>query len=310
MAMANIPSFKLPQFAYDFGSGDTEPGAHWLPGIAAETVIGIILYHLIFFQLLKRLLLSWHSSRPYWSYLLTYKGLFHSNVQIEIVYVQLLAIHHLIGGSMMLYGWYVGDAAWFAQGALFDLFDAVHDTFAMCVPSWPFEDRNKKLMTLMIPHHAFSFLICWPVIMSGLHQDPNCQLVGVSLLFAGGVSCSSLGYARTLRRYSHTEAIQEAVVNVFNLSVYLFCRFYVYPLAMYQLISDVWTDLSGAFRVMMIIVNICMLFFNVLIAVDATSMTARSIRNAFKGGKKTTVPRTGADKERKILHHKVEDKLG
>ena len=54
-----------------------------------------------------------------------------ANVQVEIVYISILAAHHLTGGGMMMYGFVTGNTAIFIQGAIFDLADAVHDTALM-----------------------------------------------------------------------------------------------------------------------------------------------------------------------------------
>ena len=53
------------------------------------------------------------------------------NVQVEVVYSNLLAIHHTVGGALMIYGWYTGNPAIWAQGAIIDLVDAIHDTALM-----------------------------------------------------------------------------------------------------------------------------------------------------------------------------------
>ena len=36
------------------------------------------------------------------------------------------------------------------------------------LPAWPFADRDPTLMTVFLPHHAFSFIITVPAIISGM----------------------------------------------------------------------------------------------------------------------------------------------
>ena len=52
-------------------------------------------------------------------------------MQIEVLYMTILGIHHLVGGAMMMYGFLTGNTAIWIQGAIFDLADAVHDTALM-----------------------------------------------------------------------------------------------------------------------------------------------------------------------------------
>ena len=82
------------------------------------------------------------------------------------------------------------------------------------LPAWPFDDRNPKLLMLFLPHHAFSFIITVPVIITGMAADVHAQKIGACLLFAGGVSALILSFTRTCDRRDPCQAWQEVCMCV------------------------------------------------------------------------------------------------
>ena len=88
------------------------------------------------------------------------------------------------------------------------------------LPAWPFDDRDPKMLSLVLPHHAFSLIIAVPAIITGMAEDVNAQKIGASLLFAGGVSCMILAYTRTCDRRDPCQAWQCVRMCA---CVYVFC---------------------------------------------------------------------------------------
>lgn len=274
-------------FIEDFGSGNPEPGTHWLKGILMETAILIVLYRIVFFMGVKPALeYMYKSNKKTWDYMLTFKGMFHPNVQIEVVYLSILSVHHIIGGAMMVYGVVYERPDIWIQGAIFDLVDAVHDTFLMILPAWPFSDRNPQLLMLLIPHHAFSFVITVPAIVSGLGHDTDAQTIGACLLAAGGISAGALCFTRTCDRRDPAQAWQEAICWICNTIFYDYCRFYVFPIAVYNIISTKWSTYGVPMQAALVLVVLFMTFFNVMIGLDVHLTTLNRLKTALAGGEK------------------------
>jgi len=78
--------------------------AFTLISIAIELSVLLLLYRVLFFTVLKGFLLKLFEQQSWWEYLTTYEGIFTKNTQVEVVYISLNGLHHLIGGLMMVYG--------------------------------------------------------------------------------------------------------------------------------------------------------------------------------------------------------------
>lgn len=136
-------------FIEDFGSGNPEPGMHWLKGILTETAIVIVLYRIVFFMALRPALeYMYKSNKKTWESMLTSTGKIHPNVQIEVFYVYILCVHQLIGGALMVYGVVYERPDIWIQGAIVDLVFAVHNTF---IRGWPFSDIETIFLLLINP---------------------------------------------------------------------------------------------------------------------------------------------------------------
>jgi len=77
--------------------------AFTLTSIAIELAILLVIYRVVFFNMLKRSINQVYAARPWWDYLSTYKGLYSKDSQKEVIYLTLIGIHHLLGGFVMLY---------------------------------------------------------------------------------------------------------------------------------------------------------------------------------------------------------------
>lgn len=266
------------RFAKDFGSDNTEPGSHWIPGILIETAVLIIIYRIVFFKLLGGALQGvmperGDSSLRFWKRLSAenpkpIKGIFHPDAQREFHYCFILAVHHLIGGGLMGYGVLYNNPTIWAQGAIIDLVDAVHDSALMVIPQWPFEDRNPKLMVLVLPHHLSSIIITVPSIVFGLHMNKDVQMIGACLLLAGGIGLGVLCFCRTMDRTKHSDLIMEFLSWTMNMIFFHYCRYYIFTGCCYNLFRDHWHEWSAPIATAMITAVLCMTFFNVLVTID------------------------------------------
>lgn len=76
-------------------------------------------------------------------------------------------------------------------------------------PLWPFDDRDPKLLQMMIPHHLCALIITLPAICNGMHEMEDAQLIGASLLLAGGMTDAIVCLTRTRDRRDPVQAWQE-----------------------------------------------------------------------------------------------------
>ena len=197
----------------------------------------------------------------------------------------------------------------------------LHFVVVQILPAWPFDDRDPKLITLFLPHHAFSFIITIPVIITGMAEDVNVQKIGASLLFAGGVSGMILAYTRTLDRRDPCQAWQavcmyvcmrvcvlywkhmcvgsnefidcvqlrvlhQAIAWIINGAFYDYCRWWVFPVCAYNLLNDRWASMGTAMQVAGVVVLVFMVFFNFLVGVDLHMTVFNRIKVALAGGQK------------------------
>jgi len=253
-----------------------------LTSIAIEVVILLVIYRVVFFTMLKRNINQLYASRPWWDYLTTYRGLFSKNTQIEVVYITLLGSHHFLGGFAMLYAYFYDTPALFGHAALWELVDDINDLVSMVFLYWPFEELDPKMLVIMGFHHLAGVIIIIPVLMKGLYQDHNLQVVGIALLLAGGVSCTGLAVSRTMDRRVLKEARMDFVMWLANLSFFSLCRFYIFPQQLYLYFEKNNWESNNLF----IAAAICMMVFNVLIFLDALNGTFARMLIAFNLGKK------------------------
>lgn len=279
----------LPQFFLDFGSGNTEPGIHWLPGMTAVVLIGVIVYHIVCFRLFRALITHLYSKCSWWEYLTTYKGILCPDVQKEIQYTTILGIHHILGGGMMAYGAaYAAPPVW-TLGALVSMIDDVHDVLCIILPAWPFGGpggRDVKLCTVLLIHHVAAILGTFPAICAGLGTNVHVQSVGAALLLAGGCSHVVLTTSRTRNRKIPREAWHDALIWIVGTSFYMYSRFYIFPRAMIALYHEDYPSMSPGMQDAFLGFLVLMSLFNVVIGLDAASGTLKRIGIALSGGEK------------------------
>jgi len=256
--------------------------AFTLTSIAIELVIMLVMYHTVFFTMLKRSINELYASRPWWDYLTTYQGLFSKNTQNEIIYISLLGLHHFLGGFAMLYAYLYDCPALFAHAALWELVDDIHDLVSMLFLCWPFEELDLRMIVIMGFHHIFGVIIIVPLLTTGLYMDHNLQLIGIALLLAGGVSCSGLVISRTMDRRIPKEALMDFLMWLVNLSFFSLCRFYIFPQQLYLHFEKKNWETDYLF----ITAGMCMMMFNVLIFLDALKGTFVRMLIVFNNGEK------------------------
>jgi len=255
-----------------------------LPSIIIETAALFIFYRVFFFSFLGRVLWKIYSTRSWWDYLTTYKGLITENTQIEMVYASLLANHHLIGGFLMLYSYYYDKPLLYAHAAMWELVDDINDMMCMIFCLWPFHERDIKMIITMGLHHLCGCIIVIPALTTGMYLDRNLQFIGLALLLAGGVSCTVLATSRTMDRRIPSEAWMDFFIWVINLSFFSVCRFYIFPQRLFLFFES--SKIYGAQKYKLYAAVICMMLFNVLIWADTMGGTLTRLGVAINNGEK------------------------
>jgi len=250
--------------------------------IAIETAVLFVFYRLVFFTLLRVVIKKFLSTRPWWDYLTTYKGLFSENTQVEVIYVILLGSHHILGGVMMIYAVVYGNPIIYAHAAIWELVDDIHDMTSMVALWWPFHKRDLKMITVMGFHHMSGIIIIIPLLTSGLYLNVHLQIAGLALLLAGGVSCFGLAISRSFDRRIASEAWMDFFSAVVNLIFFSFCRFYVFPKHIYLFTKDVY--LESTWKVSFWAAMACMMLFNILICIDVVKGTLIRLGHALSSG--------------------------
>jgi len=274
-------ALAMMNFFKDFGTGNPVPGAHWLPGMCAFVAGGTVAYHVAGFRLVRSAVLGYYSSRPWWNYLTTYKGLLCQDVQKEIQYISIVGLHHIIGGGLMAYGTYASAPAFWAAGALVGCFDDIHDSVCMLLPAWPFGGEGKrdmKFISIMLIHHTAAVVCTLPTICSGFHANPHVQSIGAWLLFAGGVSHGTLAMSRTCNRRVPAEAKLDALIWVLGGAFYAYSRLWCFPRSIMALFREEYAQLSGGMQIALIAFTIMMGGFNLLIFVDVAKNVAKRLK--------------------------------
>jgi len=136
------------------------------------------------------------------------------------------------------------------------------------------------MLVVMGFHHIFGVIIIVPVLTTGLYMDQNLQLIGISLLLAGAVSCLGLVISRTMDRRVAVEAWMDFLIWLVNLSFFVLCRFYIFPRQLYLYFEKNNWETDYLF----IVSAICMLIFNVLIFMDSLTCTFGRFVIAMKNG--------------------------
>lgn len=253
-----------------------------LRSIAIETAVLFVSYRLLFFILLRVVVKKVLSSRPWWDYLTTYKGLFSENTQVEVVYIILLGSHHILGGLMMIYAIIYDKPVIYAHAAIWELVDDIHDMTCMIALWWPFHKRDIKMITVMGFHHMAGIIIIVPLLISGLYRNVHLQIAGMALLFAGGVSCFGLAISRSMDRRIAIEAWMDFISAVVNFIFFAFCRFFVFPWQIYLFVKK--TALNSTWKVSFYIAITFMMLFNILICIDIISGTMIRLGHALNNG--------------------------
>jgi len=253
--------------------------------IAIECAVMIIFYRIVFFNFLGAILKWLYSTRPWWPYLASYRGLFVKNTQLEMVYVTVLGIHHIAGGLVMLYANYYDVPRLYAHACVWELVDDIHDMACMVLVLWPFDERDMKMIFIMGVHHTVGFIIVVPALTTGLYLNPHMQMAGLALLLAGGVSCFSVAGSRTLDRRVPSEAWLDFYFALLSTSFFVVCRFYIFPKEVFLYLQEK-DSAEGVLRYAIYIAVGFMLLFNVLIFIEVFKAVIIRFGIALAGGEK------------------------
>jgi len=253
--------------------------------IAIECAVMIIFYRIVFFNFLGAILKYLYSTRPWWPYLTSYRGLFVKNTQLEMLYLSILGSHHLAGGLVMWYATYYDMPGLFAHACVWELCDDIHDTACMIFVFWPFDERDMKMIFIMTVHHISGAICVVSALTTGFYVSPHIQMASLSLLLAGGVSCFSVAGSRTLDRRVPSEAWLDFYFAMVSTSFYVVCRFYIFPKEAFLFLQE--KDIAeGVLRYEIYIAIGFMLFFNVLIFIEAFKAVIIRFGIALAGGEK------------------------
>jgi len=256
-----------------------------LTSILVETIFMLVFYRVVVFLLLGPVLEQIYSSRPWWDYLKSYRGNLHDDVQVEIVYVSLLGIHHIIGGFVMLYAFVYGHPNLFAHGMLWELTDDIHDLLCMAFLFWPVDEVNMNMFVKMGIHHISGAIIIVPGLIRGIHLNRHLQLIGVALLLAGGFTCTQLAVSRTMNRRVALEAWMDFILWTFGSLFFSVCRFYIFPYQLYLYILETEWD-SLLLKYFLYVSSCTMMVFNLLIFKDGFVGTVSRFFIALNNGEK------------------------
>jgi len=275
-------------FFSDFGTGNSTPGLHWLPGICGFLIVATPLYHILGFRLLRSALLKTYSQRSWWTYLKTYKGMLCEDVQTELQYISIVALHHILGGGLMAYGMCFGSPSAWAAGALIGCLDDVHDSICMLLPAWPFggDKRDFKFITIMLIHHSAAIMSTLPVLCTGFHANPHIQSIGAWLLLAGGISHCTLALSRTCNRNVASEAKLDALIWTLGGAFYVYSRLWCFPRSIFAIFREEYADLGVGMKIALISFTGMMGLFNILIFLDVMKNVVKRIKLVLTSAKR------------------------
>jgi len=253
--------------------------------MGASTAGCIVAEQLLLFRVLRKAIHRVYSRQPWWEYLTTYRGIFCQDVQKEVQYCSILAVHHLFGGYLMLHGLRHQQPEFWAAGAIVEMSDDIHDCALMFLNKWPFGDgaeKDLKLVAIMTVHHLASITCFVPTLLNGLHANPRVQKLGAALLSAGGVSLVAIVASRTRNRKNAAHARQDAMLCVGNLAFYTYCRFYVFPVEILGLFREDYRSFTPTMQKSFCLFTVLMSVFNVAIFLEAVKQTVERVRSGWK----------------------------
>jgi len=201
-----------------------------------------------------------------------------------VIYLTLIAVHHLLGGFVLLYAYLYDNASLCGHAAMWELADDIHDLICLLFLYWPFEVRELKIIVFTGFHHIVGVIIIVPVLTQGLYLDQNLQLIAIALLLAGGVSCCAVIITRTMDRRVPKECWMDLLIWLVNLLFFLVCRFYIFPQQLYLYFEKTNWETNH----LLIAGAMCMTMFNLLIFTDSLSSTYARMVIALNNGEKHT----------------------
>jgi hypothetical protein len=182
----------------------------------------------------------------------------------ETVLAFCLAVHHLIGGALMLAGQLTDSPALWVSGLCIEIGFEMVDVVQLFSNAWPYSLVQPGLRFITLLHHVPGLLVSpGMVLVGGLHMNKDLQAIGWALLLAGGVSLLCDGAKQT--RDLDTELGQWLLLHSINMSGVLFARFYIFPHASYSLMQTVMANHPTWLAAASIFGIVSMSVFNVVV---------------------------------------------
>jgi len=214
-----------------------------LSWMAVEVSVWAVLYAILIANMLVPYVRKTLSAQPFWEPMLQRQGQVLTSMAEESVMAMSISVHHLFGGSLMLYGQLVGNEEIWLHGLFVEIGFEVVDVIALILNQYPYTVVQPGLRMLTLFHHFPGLFAAPNLIMKGLHRNSDLQAIGWSLLLAGGVSllCDSFKQTRSL----DTQLGQWLTLHIINMIGVILARFVIFPVASYNLLTKLWAGESA-----------------------------------------------------------------
>jgi len=239
-----------------------------LPELFILTTFSVLLWEFVYIRRVMPAVHRWAERQPFYENLMHRPGHMAVNGQDDITVLFVIAMHHLVAGSILLLGSFLGLPFLFEVGATLELGFEIADTAAMVRGAWPYvKGKSDVWMTLaLFMHHVPGLLLIVPIFHTGLYADPYIRAVCAWLLFAGGVSSLAGSFIHTRDFEKPREMKQVALAHSFAGWVFMYARFVVFPMGIYHYAQDL--DELGTLRVIpnaVRVLTIPMMIFNLIV---------------------------------------------
>ena len=235
------------------GSAEGAVDARWF---AAEIAAWAVVYQLLVLNMLVPALRTTLSKQPFWTDMLQRPGQVLTNMAEESILTlacvrprptpwapsrgrltpRSLSAHHISAGALMLAGQLAASPDMWLHGLCLELAFELVDVVCLLRNAWPYPVVPARLKVFTLFHHLPGLCAAPPlVLLGGMHLQEPLQVVGWSLLLAGGVSLLTDGLKQT--RSLQTQLGQWLALHVLNICGVLLARFYIYPQAGFRVVA-------------------------------------------------------------------------
>jgi hypothetical protein len=260
----------------------------WPPATIAElitmTVISVFIWQFFYVRRLMPAIHNWAVRQPFYSSLAHRSGHLAGNGQDDITLMFVLAVHHIIAGTLTVLSSIYRKPFLFRMGAMLEFGFEVADTSAMMSGHWPHvREKESPLMKFaLFAHHLPGLFLMFPVLLTAAYESPDIRLVGSWLLFAGGVSALAGGIVHTRNFDNPKEMKQAAFVQVLGGAFFIYARFVVFPRELLILVQQLETNYSDTLLPTMTkVMGLAMMTFNTIVLRTNLGKTVRYVRKAL-----------------------------